>query len=50
LKHLYADEAGVFFDLGTNGVATASVRVPAISAPKEVTKGVSLSPASQGER
>ncbi len=50
LKHLYADEAGVFFDLGTNGVATASVRVPAISAPKQVPKGVSLSPASQGER
>jgi two-component system, LytTR family, sensor kinase len=50
LKHLYADEADIFFDLGTNGVATASVRVPAISAPKQAPKGVSLSPASQGER
>jgi hypothetical protein len=45
LKHLYADEAGVFFDLGTNGVATASVRVPAISASNQVPKGDSLSPA-----
>jgi len=50
LKHLYADEADVFFDIDTNGVATASVRVPAISVPKQVPKGVSLSPASQGER
>ena len=50
LRHLYTDEASVFFDLGTDGVATASIRVPAIGVRKQVSKGVSLSSASHGER
>jgi hypothetical protein len=44
------DEASIFFDLGTDGVATASIRVPAIGVRKQVSKGVSLSSASHGER
>jgi sensor histidine kinase YesM len=50
LKHLYTDEASVFFDPGTHGVATASVRVPAIGVRKQVSREGSLSSASHGER
>ena len=38
LKHLYEDEATLYFDQGNDGVATATLALPAIGQQREATK------------